>query len=55
MNLGARYQFSAFGGAAALRVTARNVTRELGWQVDEGGGYQPYPGRSYSLVFTLDK
>ena len=55
MDVGARYQFTTLGGAAALRVTAHNVTRTLGWEVDEGGGYRPYPGRSYSVVFTLDR
>jgi iron complex outermembrane recepter protein len=55
VGFGARYNFRIAGSDAMFRVQVDNVTNSGGWDLDDGGGYAPYPGRQFSAYLTVDR
>ena len=55
MDVGARYRFKAFGGAAALRLQIQNITNAYGWRVNGSSGSFTYEApRRFSGRLAVD-
>lgn len=54
IDLGARYQFTAYGVPGMLRARLFNLTDRRDWRIDGSGRFMPQGERRVSLTLTLD-
>jgi len=53
-DLGARYNFNAFGNSASARLQVHNVTNDFSWSVQSSGAYVPSKARRFTVSLVAD-